>query len=469
MKQLIIKVVLFIGLVILVLYCGEKYFIKENRFNLAKVTFDNLSSNNKLSILFFGSSKSYCTYNPSVFRENLNVNSYNLGGQGQVLEVSKFVIEEALKKSKPDLVVVDISYNMIVFSEIDSIAKSKKSFQLRVLDNYNLGVNKTKTVFNTYKKTEAINAISPLIRNHKEWNLVTEMNYKKPYFEGRNNLFLGNNGYIGTLHEMSNEGIEIAKNLNKDYKALLNETNFVLTAREIRVIEEIEEIVNSRGAELLFVSAPSIKAYTNHLSFYHYLEQYFEFKNINYLNLNKSFKEIGLTAGDFKDTQHMSYSGGYKTSKYVASYIHEVFSLSKSEPLNALNNNISYHMLNRLEKTKPILSQPFNFNEDITVNQIGSFKEFEDNYVFLFQLDSKITKTNRKFRGYVRFYNGEVNDENKKVSSFPLKTINIEDDIYTFARINIKDTHITKLDFFFIEKGNNNLSKSYNLRDLKLE
>jgi hypothetical protein len=469
MRQLIIKVVLFIGLSILVLYCGETYFIKENRFNLAKVTFDNLSSNNKFNILFFGSSKSYCSYNPSVFRKNLKVNSYNLAGQGQVLEISKFVIEEALKKSKPDLVVVDISHNMIVFSQIDSIAKSKKSYQLRVLDNYSLSANKTKTVFNTYNKAEVVNAISPLIRNHKEWNLVSDLNYKKPYFEGRNNLFLGNNGYIGTLHEMSAEGIEIANNLNKDYEVLLNETNFKLTEREISVIEEIEEIVNSTGSKLLFISAPSIKAYAGHLSFYHYLEQYFASKNQNYLNLNKCFKEIGLTATDFKDTQHMNYSGGYKTSKYVASYIDEVFSLRESEHINALSNNISYHMLNRLEKTKPILSQPFDFNNDITVNQIGSFEEFEDNYVFLFQLDSKITKTNRRFRGYVRFYNEEINDQNKKVSSFPLKTINIEDDIYTFARLNITDTDITKLDFFFIEQGNNNLSKSFTLRDLKLE
>jgi hypothetical protein len=89
--------------------------------------------------------------------------------------------------------------------------------------------------------------------------------------------------------------------------------------------------------------------------------------------------------------------------------------------------------------------------------------------VFIFKFKDDIKESQlQEFIGLIRYYNGDINEENKHVSSFPLKTIVIDNDIYTFARIDIKSTNISKLDIFFMKKGTSKASKFYTIKELKL-
>lgn len=185
--------------------------------------------------------------------------------------------------------------------------------------------------------------------------------------------------------------------------------------------------------------------------------------------MNKYFSDINLTSDNFKDTQHMNYSGGFKTSQYLSNYILDNYKFVKQAKINSLDNNVTYHLLNHLEQTEKILTAPFQFNDNITVDEIGYFEESKNRYVFILKFKGKTTKHQlQNFRGYVRYYNGDIKEENKQVISFPLKTLVVDNDIYTFARIDIKNTNISKLDFFFMEKGASKASKFYTIKELKL-
>ncbi|MCF6279451.1 MAG: hypothetical protein L3J14_03805 [Flavobacteriaceae bacterium] len=469
MKQLIIKILLFSILFFLIVKLSEKYFIKEDRFNFTNYTFNKVSDTLDFDILFFGSSKSYCSYNPTIFKNNLKVNAYNLAGQGQVLEVTNFVIDEVLKKIHPKLIVVDVSKGMIVFNKVDSISSSKKSYQLRIFDNFPLTYNKLKYIYKIYNKNDVLYTSSPLFRNHSQWIDMSEFNFKKNYLEGKNNLFLSNNGYIGTLFEIDKMGVEVSKQMNLGYNHLKQSNKIKVSDKEIEIIKEIKIKAEKKNIEVLFVSAPSIKGYVKHLSFYEDLEKISKKIGFNYLNLNKHFYDINLTVNDFKDIQHMNYSGGFKTSQYVSAYISDNYKFDKHAEINYLDNNVTYHLLNHLEKTEKILTTPFPFNEIITINEIGYFEESKGRYVFILKFKEKTTKFQlQNFRGYVRYYNKAIKEENKQVSSFPLKTLEVDNDMYTFVRLYIKNIDISKLDFFFMEKGASKASKFYTIKELKL-
>lgn len=470
MRKLIIKIIALCFLIVLILIKTENFFIKEDRFNFTKYQFYKVADTTTFDAVFFGSSKSYCSYNPTIFKHNSSISAYNLAGQGQVLEFTGFVIGEALKKSKPKLLVVDVSYGMIAFDTNDSIAEKAKSYQLKIFDNFGLSFNKLKYSYSIYKKDNALYSISPLIRNHDKWMDVNKGYYKRDYLEDKNNLFLFNNGYIGTMHNMKEGGLKIAKKMQLGYETLAKQQELLITDRELEIIKEIRNKAKSNDTEILFVTAPSIEGYVNHLSFYDKLEEEMKSLGINYLNLNKHFNDIGLTELDFKDTKHMNYIGGYKTSKFLSKHIAKQYSFNSKTKVNTLDNNVTFHLLTHLKYTNKLLNLQFQFNDAIKINEIGYFNEFENRYSFIFKLGKQLDiKQVQKFRGYIRYYNGDIINENKKVNSFPLALLEIDDDIYIFARLKIEDINISKLDIFFMDTTTSKASKFLTIKELKLK
>lgn len=469
MLKFTIKIVLFGLLTLISFQLVEKYFIKENRYNYTYHRFNRLSNDLEFDLLFFGSSKSYCGYNPTIFKHNLNLNSYNLAGQGQVLEVTRLVIEEALKKTKPKLIVVDVAYSMVAFNEKDSLSDKRKSYQLSVLDNYILSINKSKYIFDIYDEDKSFYALSPLIRNHDKWLDTYEKNFKKPYLLGKNNLFLSNNGYIGTLQYLGPEGKEVSKKMNLGYEALSNQNNIQVSKKEIDIIKDIKKIGDKFNVDILFVSTPSIKDYVNKLSYYQNLEKVFKDFDLKYLNLYKYFDEIGIKAEfDFKEIQHLNYNGGFKTSQFLSKYISENYDFIKNTSIrNDLDKNITYHLLTNLAYTNKLIDEPFEFDSLISADDIGYFYEDNGSCVFILKLKKNINLKliENKYNFYVRYFNGEVKESNKKVKAYPFETIKVNGDKFIFARLQINNKKMSKMDMFFLKKEKP--SKTRNVLSLK--
>ncbi|WP_033959534.1 hypothetical protein [Psychroserpens jangbogonensis] len=119
--------------------------------------------------------------------------------------------------------------------------------------------------------------------------------------------------------------------------------------------------------------------------------------------------------------------------------------------------------------TEKILTNPFKFNEAIKINEIGYFCEQKGNYNFIFQLDNNsLYKELENFTGYIKYYNDDIDEQNKHVTSFPLKYIEFEGHKYISVAIKIDNINLSKLDFFFIKKNPKEVSKIYIAKDLKL-
>ena len=471
MKKLAFKIFVFSLITLLFFKLSEKHFIKENRFNYANHKFNTLSKTLEFDLLFFGSSKSYCAFNPSIFNYNLNINSFNLAGQDQTLDVTGFVIDEALKKNKPKLIIVDVSESLFFIKEEDSNSVKRKAFQLPIYDNFGLSFSKIIHINSMYKGEQAFYALSPTIRNHSKWIDALDHNYKKHFLEGKNNIFLSNNGYIGALKSISENDLEAVRELDRINDTLSNLKTSRVSQKEILILKQIKSIADKHKVEVLFVSTPQIEDYKTNFPFYVDLENVFESLDANYLNLYKEFENI-LTSKDFKDIVHLNYDGGFKISTVLAEYIKDNYNkaIENSSLSDYLKNNITYNLLTDLKHLNKITNSPFQFNDEINCNEIGYFEEAENRFVFILKLENNFFENNQldNYRGYIRYYNGEINNENKNVNGFPLKVIDINKDKFIFARVLIDASDISKFDVFFLDKKSKKPSKTLTIKDLKL-
>ncbi|WP_323787436.1 hypothetical protein [Psychroserpens sp.] len=123
-----------------------------------------------------------------------------------------------------------------------------------------------------------------------------------------------------------------------------------------------------------------------------------------------------------------------------------------------------------LEKTEQLLSEPFEFNETIKVEEIAYLNSKANEYKFSFKIkqDSN-TKEFEKYNGYIRYYNGEVTEANKNVRGFPVTVLESDGFKYIFVTVHIEDVNLSKLDFFFIKKESKEISRFYTMKGLKLK
>lgn len=109
----------------------------------------------------------------------------------------------------------------------------------------------------------------------------------------------------------------------------MKETDAVKEVPDIaqKYLEEIQKLCESKGAALVFVSAPSPKNwnYKKHNGTKKYAEEH----NIPFLDLNLMTDEVGIDwKTDTKDGgDHLNENGAKKVSDYLGSYLKETYSL----------------------------------------------------------------------------------------------------------------------------------------------
>ena len=124
-----------------------------------------------------------------LYRE-YGITSYNLSTCAQPMQVSYYLLMEALKLQHPKIVVMDISN---IFGKDGSEAEWRY-----VIDNMKLSANKIKfaEVFNSrFENGTFINAIFPFFRYHDRWSSLNELDFTDFF---RNRHFYCKGSYIGT-------------------------------------------------------------------------------------------------------------------------------------------------------------------------------------------------------------------------------------------------------------------------------
>ncbi len=321
MKKFFIKIG-FISLLMLVLFSFlEKPITKINPYsNFVKKFYSDVNKGVKYDVFFYGSSKSYSSFNPRVFKDVLNMGSFNFGNNGQRLPTTSFVLTETIKAQKPKLAILEL-YNQSLKSPN---TKENISFQFNTYDAFGLSVNKMVHSWNKFSLKELFLLYNKTIRNHKGWKTISTNS-----IDEQNTSYLKeeNNGYRGWQYTVKNAKSYLPLSLKRDSEKIKNSDK--LSKDQIKNIKESIAILKTNKIPALFITAPSLRELKNRT--YPILSQsistFLEDKNVKYLDLNFHIDSIGLRPQDFRDKIHLNNNGANKVSEYLAKWIHTNYNI----------------------------------------------------------------------------------------------------------------------------------------------
>ena len=134
-----IKCLIFVGIIsaIIIYFDINGYFNPDETDNHTKRKWDSFydfTLENNIDILLLGNSHLYTGINPKTLSASLGVNSFILAAPGTKIIDSYFCLKEALKKTKPKLVIIE-TYGINSFSPYDfkegNLSDQLKSFSAR--------------------------------------------------------------------------------------------------------------------------------------------------------------------------------------------------------------------------------------------------------------------------------------------------------------------------------------------------
>lgn len=317
-KSILIFCVLFTGIFVYL----NQVFKSEEYYNNTYNKFEETAENSNIDILIFGSSHAFTAYNPILIDNKTKATSFNMGAGALRLQFTDILLKEALKKTNPKVVVVEVFWQSVLPPK----SNEDKGFQLKMLDNIsNYNLDKLSAIIKYYEPNEYLSTLFPLIRNHDSWREKEFLNLNRekiihprgPYF------YNGYYGHRGSLKKKDSvkfigfDKIEKTSNANKKD----------ITSGMRKKFNAIVKIAQDAGSQVLFVSSPDLRIPYMDYGFYSELEKLTTELNIDLINYNDLIGPLKIDLSDFSDPSHLNIKGGIKVSNFLATYINQNYVL----------------------------------------------------------------------------------------------------------------------------------------------
>lgn len=310
-KALILSCILFI-----ILYSLTSILVRPG--HSAKLNQGWYNKDNSYDVLLLGSSHMNGLINPNVLFDKYGITSFNYGTGGQPIDVTYYLLKEALKiHSDTKLVVLDVYYLGLTDTY------GSEGYIRNVLDNMKLSKNKLDAIINCTPKNEWFYYLFPIFKYHNRWGSLTEkdyninlrLDYNTNGFEAGHEKY----GYdIKTYQSTSDIGKLPPKSQEYLYK-------FIALSKEI-------------GFQLLFINAPYDYSsndgmnnwYNDDAKMFNKVLEISSKNNIPFINysskekmdkINFDFKE------DMNNAGHTNVFGAHKVSLDFADFLNTNYNL----------------------------------------------------------------------------------------------------------------------------------------------
>jgi Icc-related predicted phosphoesterase len=314
-----LKKLLFIGFLISGVFMYLNMVFKTAHFQEnTRKTFNTLSSKTNIDVIFYGSSRSFRTFNPLIIDAYSKTISFNLGGEAQRVPITDLILEESLRKTKPKLAILEIHNYSIKFPE----DTKRKGVQLRSLDfvSYH-SINKLNNVLKYYTPKELLGVYSPLIRNHKKWKYVHFLNLDRSI----KTIDYFNRGYLGSMNKFNDDDEKFIEFNSESITP--KRGNKTITEEDKKNILNFILLAKQNNVDVLIVSAPDMRSKYHNYTFFDELNSICNEQGVNYINFNDYYKELNIGYDDFEDPGHLNIYGSLKTSVFLSNYINEHYNL----------------------------------------------------------------------------------------------------------------------------------------------
>jgi len=437
MKELVIKIVVFLTLFAMMLSFTDDAF-KEKRISYhSRSAYKELNKN--VDIAIFGSSHGLNAIDPRLIEKDLNKTVFNFSIAGQRIISTLPQMDEILTDNQVELAILDI-FSGTVGSLDKSWDEKARFFQYNTLDNIDYSFSKINTHNNIYGLDEFFNMF-PIVRRHHKW---TDLVDGTTFLMDQNADFY--NGYYARFRfekkHWDKQLIENRNNINRDNIKL------ELDDEEKNNIDNVIQRFEDLDVPLLVISSPF---YSDSLglrskSHQQLVVDYLKEKDVSFINFNELWDELKLKQHNFFNAGHLNTKGSLKVSSYLSEYIKENYTFND----NTLNDD------DLLKNRYAILDNDYN---DIiyywSFDNIESVSEFGINKIFFFNAFKKryeitLEMENASLDGIHLFYEYSFEDSEEKKIDKQQKSL-IRDDGIVEQRLVPK----TKLNY------NNNAYQIY--------
>ena len=316
MFKKIISVIILIILIISILFAISPIFVPKwitggDNYITNIVRGFYAEKDNSLDVIFMGNSDLYRGLSPVTLWDEYGIASYSYTSPGQRAWTAYYVLLDALRSQKPDIIV----FNM---DEIQSTNQSTESCYRKAFDNMQLSNVKLKALMDrTYKisLSDRLSYIFPILRYHSRINDLTSDDFKYAY------------GY----KEYENKGLDLIVNVKSydsgsSYMDDKGET-YEFPEKTKKYIDKIVSTCKKEGIELLLTEIPSADSWSYAKS--QAVSEYAKENNLKFIDCNLLLEDIGIdwTHDTADGGDHLNVYGAEKVAKYIGKYLNDNYNL----------------------------------------------------------------------------------------------------------------------------------------------
>ena len=269
------------------------------------------NTENKIDVLFMGSSLIFTSINPDIVDPIINQNSFILGSSGQNIIQSYYNLIEVLKYQKPHTIVLDV--NSIIIKREDQ----KTGLIYHNLSGMKLSVNKINSFLNTIYSNNNEKIDFSSMSFLKKYDFIITL-LTKERFNWKNKIKT-----FSLNEEAGNNVLQNRGFLKKKSKISFEDYNSLLSQRDDMKIRQIvkenfyflEKFIDTciyNNINLVLVKTPTLL----NEGVGSQLDDYIDENNISYYNYELDFEIINFNKDDFYDEKHLSNRGANKFSHY---------------------------------------------------------------------------------------------------------------------------------------------------------
>lgn len=266
-------------------------------------------------MLVVGSSHAYASFDPSIILQTTGMDSYILAGNSQNAVQAYFNVKEALHYQQPEVIILeafslDDNNNWRNRENFDRDWKKEAN-----IDGMRFGLTKLKAVMEQYVSENWSYALLPIARCHGNWTDFAVISSNLMFYTG------GIREYSSFHPSVTSMSAEVAEEYAQaDY----NPAEWVISESNELYFHKLAQLCREEGITLYVVMAPMYDVYIRSINYDAWtgkVAALAESEDVLYLDCNRYYDEIGLTARDFEDAynsyHHLNSDGAGKVTQFV--------------------------------------------------------------------------------------------------------------------------------------------------------
>jgi hypothetical protein len=256
---------------------------------------------NSMEVIGYGSSHMSRGLKTMEMYEKYGIGAYNYGCDWQKINTTELFIKDSLLTQSPKVILIETYYVNSVLQNTDI---NGEIYYTREITEFEGKWQYLRQCFGNDKE-RYLSYYMPICGFHDNWVNLAAANFTK--YDHNTSSLIQSKGYVYTN--------------NVSQVTIPDSSTFAqleLNLDAINVLDEIMEICNEKGIEIIFYTAP----YGYEYLYSDAMKQYAQNNGSVYFNLFEYMDETGIDGEtDFADSGHLNDSGAVKVADFLGEYI----------------------------------------------------------------------------------------------------------------------------------------------------